>query len=341
MTASKIDWKSSQVLKVFGTTIREGTFKGSRPTNMGTITNDEPTNFTPEYIEMLFNNAKSPVPFVLSHKTGRNDAIGFAYKFGVNENKDDLKYEGFNFDKDAIRKITTEGYDYVSPEIVEEKDASGKVTNAYIKQIAFVQSPYSPMGAAIDGTQVSMEPIVFSKGTDNNTVDNTMTDENNNSTDTNGSQTETKTVVKDTVISPAPQVVTPTVDKPVVANTPSIDINVDSMRKELDDYKSKVEVLSKHNEKMLNEQYNNIVNEIKTLGVDDPASIVKGLGVEQKLEVLGKLKGTLAKTRPMTAATESTTTASQTNDKDASIDAALKSLGYSKTKYEELIKNTR
>lgn len=343
MTNPNINWKSSQILKVFGTTIREGTYNGSKPTDSGTITNDNPTTFTPEYIEMLYNNAKSPVPFVLKHKTGHNENIGFAYKFGVNDTKDDLKYEGFNFDEDAIRKITTEGFDFVSPEIVEEKDTSGKVINAYISRIAWVQSPHCPMGAAIDGTQAGMEPIVFSKGTSNDTVDINMTEQTTDEIDQGQSSTGQTAAQKliDTVMSPPePRVVTP---QPVVHNTltATSDPSLETMRQELNDYKTKVESLSKHNEKMLTDQYNTMVSEIKTLGVDDPATIVKGLNIDQKIEVLNKLKGTLVKTKPMIAQTDSSTTASNNDSKDAAIDTALASLGYRKADYEKLISNTR
>lgn len=291
---TSIKWKSAEILKVFGTTLREGTFTGGKATPTGSIEADVPTKFTPDYIAAIYDGISSHVPFVINHKVGNNAHIGYAYKFGVNDSLDDMQYQGFVFDSDAKHKIITEGYDNVSPEIVEENGVPRLVA------IAFVKNP------AISGTDVGFEATVFSQPTTNTTSGDNIVSNTPTETPTTNTDVSTSTSTQ----APAVSTVTPN----ITVNVPPTPTNTDSttaadiaaLRTQMDEYKMKYEQQAAKTEQILTGQYHALTAELKGLGIEDPSTIVHGLATEQKIAVLTKMKDSIAKNRPLAQPTPST-----------------------------------
>lgn len=321
---TSVKWKSANILKVFGSTIKKGTFTGGKATPSGVIVKDEPTNFTPSYIGKLFENIHTHVPFYVGHDTGYRQPVGYAYKFGVTDNLDDIKYNGFVFSKDAYQKITVEGYDYVSPEIREDNGIP------YLEGISFVRNP------SIDGTDVIAEPTVFSKPTSDNGVG-----EQSNMTDVTSETPTTSSNVSGQPINiymPTQQAAQPTnIQTP---STTSNDPVIADIKAQMEDYKAKFEAQSAKTEQLLTAQYHSISNELKGLGIEDPSTIVHGLPTEQKIAVLSKMKESIAKNKPIAQPTTSTTedtnvNAVATNNK--ALKEAMSELGLNGEEYQKYI----
>ena len=320
MTAN-IAWKSAEILKVYGSTLKQGTFIGGKSTNSGVITKDEPTNFTPNYIANIYENISSHIPLYIDHALGDRRPIGYAFKFGVSESLDDIKYTGFVFNQQARNKIMIEGYDYVSPEIEEVNGVP------HLQGIAFVKNP------AISGTDVSVETTVFSKPTNN--------------TDSGDGNSMSDTVVSEAVVAAPAQTTMPDVTMPDVTTTsnnaayrpytaPAVD-PIAELKAQMEEYKAKFEQQSVKTEQLLTGQYNTLLAEVKSLGVDDPSKIVHGLPTEQKIVVLAKLKDSLVKNKPMTqtspvAMTENT----EQNDNDKAFKEVIKELGLTEEQVKKL-----
>lgn len=296
-----ISWKSTEILKVTGSTLKGGIFQGSRPTENGLIVADNPTSFSPSYIAKVFESITNHIPLYIDHSVVDRRPVGYAFKFGVSSSLDDVQYTGFVFDKDAKQKIVLGGYTAVSPEI-EGDDTSPALTG-----IAFVRNP------AISDTGVSSEMTVFSTGE---------------------GMTETTEVPVDV------PVVMPVVDVPrktVPAGTITTDAILAEMKVQLDEYKSKFEAQAAKTEQLLTAQYDGVVRELKTLGYNEPGKIVQGLPLDQKISVLSKLKENDAKSRPMAKPTESQPPGDQpAESNDAAVKEVLSQMGYTMDEYKKL-----
>lgn len=308
---TSIKWKSSEILKVFGTTIREGTFTGGNVTDDGIISRGSPTTFTPSKIAKIFEHIDTHVPLYLGHSTDPNrKPIGYAYKFGVTDTLDDIKYNGFIFDKTAMNKIVAEGWDRVSPEISREDE--------YLDGIAFVMNP------AISGTDADLEQIVFSQGETNDTSMTEAVNTPETVTTTTAQNTETKPVQAE----PKVEHLTAELIKQDVPD-------ISALVKQVEDYKTKYEQAVAKTEELHTQNYNNIVAEMKDLGIENAAAIVKGLPVEQKISVLSKMKESIVTKTPLATPTESTTE-DVGSEVDQALDEVLDELGVSKEEYAKI-----
>jgi hypothetical protein len=343
---SEIQTKSVEVLKVFGTTIRAGVFTGGKAVS-GVLMQDTPTPFTPSKIAKIYENITTHVPFYIGHSLDPSRrVIGYSYKFGVNETLDDLQYEGFVFDKDAKTKIGTEGYDKVSPEFLDDECT-------ILSGIAFLPNP------AIAGTEAELEIKVFSnKGEDSN-----MTSEGNANVDTNRITPQVSNNVAYSVsttdntggtwslpsgnvyVPTVTSVGTPYVPTPSVPDTPKVDTpkipevtpEVTSVPSDIDTLRKQVESQSAKIDEMLTEKYNIVVGELKSLGVEDPGSIVRGLPVEQKNSVLSKMKDSIVKNKPLTSNTSGANISGAGKpEKEKVIDEVLGELGFDRETYKKI-----
>lgn len=348
-----LNWKSTDILKVSGSTLIKGKFTAGIPSSDGIIREGKPTDFTPEIIEMLYKNIESHVPYYLGHKLDpTRKTIGYAYKFGLPPTKDDLKHQGFVFDENAKVKITTEGHDSISPEIDFTIDQEGKVIDAHLEGMAFVPNP------AIDGTETQTALAVFSKTSEdkNMTADEYLkgkglsceeishvrklfddapaaaaTPETGTSATLNSAA---PTTTGSTGMWNAPQTTT----APATTQETKPAENIEQLRGQIDNLKSQYEQQVAKTEQLLGIQYDGIVNELKELGVDNPGEIVKGLPTENKITVLSKMKGTLIKKAPMSKAPESAAPPSSTKaTQDAAFKDALAEFGVSEEEYIKIV----
>lgn len=306
---TSVVWKSSEILKVFGTTIREGIYTGGKATSGGVITQDSPTAFTPAKIAKIYENISTHIPIYLGHSTDPSRReIGYAYKFGVTETLDDIKYNGFVFDKTAINKIVTEGYDKVSPEISPDDER--------LLAICFVPNP------AISGTEAGMEAIVFSQGdtNTNNMTDNVVTP-----------QPSAAPVAQPVVATPTPAPYQAAEPKPIVPD-------VSALVAQVEDQKAKADAAMQKLEAIQTQQYDTLVAEMKSLGVNDPSAIVRGLDTEKKIAVLSKMKENIVITKPLSETTNSPPPANDGTTVNKAVDEVLAELGVSKEEYDKIRK---
>lgn len=317
---TSIKWKSAEILKVFGTTIREGTFTGGKATSGGVITEDSPTTFTPAKIARIYENIHTHVPIYMGHSTDiTRRPVGYAYKFGVTDTLDDIKYNGFIFDPVAAQKIATEGWDKVSPEMEMTDEDSRLIA------ITFVPNP------AITGTDADMDRVVFSKET-TAPGDGKMTE--------NVPEGATEAGIK------APTTPTPTEVHTLESATAPLlktteikgkDTDYADLSAQLEDYKAKLEQQSSKTESLLNDKYEAIANDVKSLGIEDPSAIVRGLPTEQKIAVLSKMRESIAKNKPIASPTTSTTKIEdQSKSVEKALEEVLEEFGVSKEDYKKI-----
>lgn len=300
---ASVRWKSAEILKVFGTTIREGVYTGNKlDVASGNIVPDVPTEFTPERIARIYDNIKTHVPIYLGHSASPDrKPIGYAFKFGVTETLDDIKYSGFIFDRDAINKIVAGGYNKVSPELNDTADE--------LQALAFVQDP------AIKGTEAEeMELKVFN-------APETLS--------TEGVQPMTENIQQEQVQT------TTVVEKPATTTGNPVDPRIDDLAKQVEEFRTKYEQANARIESLLTQQYDTIVAEMKGLGVSDPGSIVRGLPTEQKIAVLSKMKESIVLNKPIATPTTVPSPAEKQSD---ALDDVLAELGIPKEKYLSMIK---
>lgn len=312
---TSVTWKSAEILKVFGTTIKEGTFTGSKIYPTGVKSPDSPTTFTPAKIAKIYENITTHVPIYLGHGNDiSRKPIGYAYKFGVTETLDDIKYNGFIFDSDAMRKIVTEGWDKVSPETSQD--------DTQLLALAFVPNP------AIEGTDADMEIKLFSQGDTKPTTSMTETVSSQGSENVTA---QAQTNVQQPVSTTKPETPKETIRETVIKEQAP---DVSALVSQVEEYRNKYEQAVAKNESLLTQQYDVLVGEMKSLGLTDPASIVRGLPVEQKISVLSKMKESIVTTKPLASPTSSTT--EDNSSIDSALESTLKELGVSKEEYSKI-----
>jgi hypothetical protein len=326
-----VNWKKERNLKISGSVIKQGVFRGWKSaTKDGLKAHDIPTKFTPEYIDKLYSGINGHIPVVVDHQGSGSTVVGYTYQAGITPNKDDIQIRGFVFDESAEQKIIREGYTFVSPEIVEETDAFGNVTPRLLR-ISLVKNP------AIEGTDLSIEPIVFSKGEED------MTDGQDAPPAAGAQQTEDQK--KEESFGRAKQDsqkldITFKMDKTKDDATPSPKVGND-VALEVAELKAQNAVMQKQLDKMLTERYDGIVAELARHGIEDPGKIVNGLSTDQKIAVLSKMLGTVVKQKPVAEAGDAPPDAGGAKkDTPEAISAAvaevLESCGYTLEEYKEL-----
>jgi hypothetical protein len=339
-----LKWKSTDVLKVSGSTVKKGKFTAGIPSPDGTVKEGKLTDFTPEVIRKIYGNIDSHIPYYLGHKLDpTRKIIGYAYKFGLSDGEDDLHHQGFVFDDPAKIKITTEGHDKISPEIDFTIDSNGNIIDAHLDGMAFVPNN------AIEGTDTQMAVAVFSKASEEKpmTAEEFLKDK--------GLATEDITHVKKlfedasvapsvpsdsgTDIPPAPTPASPIVDgkPPKQVESSGKNDSTEDLRSELVSMKTKYEQQVARTEQLLSMQYDGIVGELKELGVENPGEIVKGLPTESKITVLSKMKGTIIKKTPFSKAPESAAPPPSQGNIDTAFKEALSELGLNESEYNKLM----
>ncbi len=209
-------------------------------------------------------------------------------------------------------KIVTEGWDKVSPETSTD--------DTQLLALAFVPNP------AIEGTGADMEIKLFSQG------ETKPTDSMTETVSSQGSEpAQAQTSVQQPVNTTKPEATRETVRETVIKEQAA---DVSALVSQVEEFRTKYEQAVAKNESLLTQQYDVLVGEMKTLGLADPASIVRGLPVEQKISVLSKMKESIVTTKPLATPTSSTT--EDQGKIDTALDSALKELGVSKEEYSKI-----
>lgn len=308
--ADETNVKSFEALKIQGSIASKGTFKDRSGKEM---------EFTDEILDSIFSNFDRSIPFRVSHDD--DGSGGYLYKFKRNTETNKIDYEGIMFDKDRISKIKNDGFKSISPEID-----------------VFLNDDNSFNSARITAGAMTRVPGI--KGMDNNIMELKFSEEN------------VSGIPKAEVVNVAPvaEVVTPTVKveaEPKAETTPESpapppNAEFEAFKVEtqarIGEYETKitqlletVSGLQNENVTFLNNQISGVIVELKSLGIENPESIGKGLNENEKLKVYKDLKSQLAKNKSSTQAdvdiklNEKKTTSVE----DANLERAKK-LGYEK-----------
>jgi hypothetical protein len=139
--------KSFEVYQVDGMTLKPGVFTGR---------DGKPTKISEDLVEKIFGNINGPIPLYFKHNKLDDFTIkGYASKFAFDPTSKTIQYSSHLYDKQTQQEVALFDCDKVSPEIDFIGD-DDNYTNGMLKGIAFVPNP------AIDGTRVSVTPMVFS-----------------------------------------------------------------------------------------------------------------------------------------------------------------------------------
>lgn len=140
--------KNFEVYQVEGMTLKPGVFTGR---------DGRPTKIDEMLVERVFENIDGPVPLYFKHDKSLDWVVkGYASKFAFNKETKQISYVSHLYDAETQKQVAIFNNDKVSPEIDFEGEENA-YTNAWLKGIAFVPN------AAIDGTDVRVTPMMFSK----------------------------------------------------------------------------------------------------------------------------------------------------------------------------------
>jgi hypothetical protein len=113
--------------------------------------------------------------------------------------------------------------------------------------------------------------------------------------------------------------------------------DVSALVTQVEDFRGKYEQATAKIETLMTQQYDTVVAEMKSLGVSDPGSIVRGLPTEQKIAVLSKMKESIVLNKPLASPTP-TSPADDKSEVDKALNEVLTELGVSKEEYSKISK---
>lgn len=296
--------KSFEALKIQGSIASKGTFKDRSGKEM---------EFTDEILDSIFSNFDRSIPFRVSHDD--DGSGGYLYKFKRNNETNKIDYEGIMFDKDRISKIKNDGFKSISPEIDVFLNDDDSFNSARITAGAMTRIP------GIKGMENNIMELQFSEEEKVSGIPNTEL--------TNGAPAAT-------VVAP------PEVAEPETPPAPAVNVDFEAFKAETEakigEYETKITQLletvtglQNENVTFLNNQISGVITELKSLGIENPESIGKGLNENEKLKVYKDLKTQLAKNKSSTQAVVDITLNEKktTSVEDANLERAKK-LGYEK-----------
>ena len=316
-----ITWEQAgDILKVRGVLLTTGEFVGL---------NGRPTKFTPESLLRLYENIAGNIPFKLTHLS--DEKIGYATKFGINDDCTELWYEGYVFDQRAMEKIMEMGYDGVSAEILTELSENDTVEDGVITAIAF--TPYPAVDEA--GIEEAM-PVALSKSGGENHMELKEVKE----------EFDLITKVRELLIQgEVPEEVIESIIKVLKGEAKVYPYPYPYPEPKLEEYQTKLSEaeqrikeletqLSEYSE-MINEiksnELSSLIEELKNLGFSSPESIVDNIeDIDTKIAVLQKVKEEIALTKA------SSEPAPETSTSNMIVEELAKDFGLTVDEFKEI-----
>lgn len=292
-----LNYKSHDVLKTSGSVVKVGEYQGANFDEKG---KPVPSKFGAFDIRRMHDNATEPIPiFVDLHGKGldRRELAGWCFRLGMSPDGTELVHNGFVFNPKA-QKLIASGHNQVSPEIETLKDAAGNIIDRKIEALCFV-----PDGA-IDGQELNYMVEKFS------TVDGMNGQTNAGNQDTSPAPSvDVDAIVKNTAKAVLTELMPATkamIDEAIKGQTNTQDAEI-TQQKTVDpvgqtDDKSATDIAAlkaqaaanqQITDKLLNEKYEEVVSQVKKLGIPDPSSIVAGLTKLQAIETLTNMRAKL------------------------------------------------
>jgi len=324
----KVKWqRGDDVLQVEGTLIYPGTFTGL---------DGVPTKFTEEALKDIFESIDGNIPFKLTHFSDK--IIGYATKFGWDEDQKAILFKGYIFDSDAKSKIEQDGYDHVSGEFEVELSDDGEVVGGILKAIAFVPNP------AVENAGIEeAKAVALSKGEEVKEMAERPTKE----AFFNWLEEQLKAAdVSADDIKKVMDILTKVIKVPYPYPYPSptsmegmcmeegekkfaeYEAEIEKLKKELaaaqtelettkSELESAVKALEEYKAKVVEfkeREFKALSEELKELGITEPEAIVEGISdIEQKIAILQKVKENLVLSKTEEPETVTVTSESSTD----------------------------
>lgn len=295
-----LNYKSHDVLKTSGVVVKVGEYQGANFDENG---KPIPSKFGAFDIRRMHDNATEPIPIYVDlhgKDLSKRELAGYAFRVGMSPDGTELAHNGFIFNTKA-QKLVASGHNQISPEIETMKDANGNIIDRKIEALCFVPS------GAIDGTEVNYMIEKFS------TVDGMNGQTNNADNKDTGSPTpsaaDVNAIIKDTAKAVLTELMPATkamIDEAIKGQMNTQDAEItqqqtattggqtdDKSASEIAQLKAQAAANQQVTDKLLNEKYEEIVSQVKKLGIPDPSSIVAGLPKLQAIETLTSVKANL------------------------------------------------
>lgn len=263
--------KSYEVYRVEGMTLKPGVFTGR---------DGKPTKFDEQLVRNAFDNICGPLPLYCLHdKLNSFEVKGYATKFEFDEKTNQLNYTSLLFDPDTQKKVAVFDHDKISPELDYVVSGDGQVS-CRLTGLAFVPSP------AIDGTDVSYTPMMFSKPEDDVTMGNEV------------EFAELK--IKMDNLQKEYEKLNKQHEKVVTEVTTQKEL-ITQLTTERDEAMGKVSQFEKVETDRKQASVNVLIGEIKALGFKDPEKFTGKLGLDEQISVLSGIKeGYVVNAPPLT-----------------------------------------
>lgn len=343
-----LQWKQHDVFKTAGSVVKVGKWQGANYDEMG---NPIPSEFTLADIRKIHDNATEPIPiYVDLHGKGldRRKPVGYAFRLGLSEDGTELAHNGFVFDIGAQRMISM-GHDKVSPEITTVKDAKGNIVDRKLDGLCFV-----PHGAISDNElDIMVEKFSTPEGMagDANAPNAGTPGNPTPALDINAivaaavkAATEASAVNTQKLIDEAVLKVGQNTQKPAeIPKQPEVippaTTQNDSMNADLANMKTQFAAQQAVTDKLLNEKYEELVSQVKNLGIPDPSSIVSGLPKMQAIETLTGMKANLIQNASLSGVPRGLSGQNPGQNSEAqNYNECMHELGFNNPKYHAMFK---
>lgn len=271
---------AGEVIQVTGTLLCPGTFTGL---------DGEPVTFDKDAISDIKEHIEGNVPLKVTHFSDK--IVGYATHFSYDEESGELKFKGYVFDPEAIRKITQDGYDHISGEFDLDVTDGNVVVGGVLKAIAFVTNPAVPSANVEEA-----KPVALSRGDGMSGQDRPSKDEFLGFIE--GRLVEAGVpkdvvqkvmdVLKEVIKVPYPYPYPAPKAEELEAKLAEKDKEIERLTAELEQYRAKFTELKE-------QEFKALAEELKNMGIKEPEAIVEGIeDVEQRIAILQRVKENVA-----------------------------------------------
>lgn len=342
-----LNYKSHDVLKTSGSVVKVGEYQGA---NFDKVTGKPvPSKFGVFDIRRMHDNATEPIPiFVDLHGKGlnRRELAGWCFRLGMSPDGTELVHNGFVFNPKA-QKLIASGHNQVSPEIETYKDKAGNIVDRKIEALCFV-----PNGA-IDGQELNYMVEKFSTVEGMNGQTNTGTQDAGT---TPPATVDAEAIVKNTAKAVLAELMPATkamIDEAIKGQTNTQDAEVtqqnatppagqtdDKSAAEIAQLKAQAAANQQVTDKLLNEKYEEVVAQVKKLGIPDPSSIVAGLPKLQAIETLTSVRANLLQNASLNGVPQGLSNQGMAGQKTEQqmFDECMSDLGFNSDHYRNMFK---
>ena len=339
-----LNYKAHDVLKTSGAVVKIGEYQGANFDENGKPVSSK---FGGRDIKWMHDNATEPIPiYVDLHGQGltNRELAGYCFRLGMNSDGTELAHNGFVFSSEAQKRIAS-GYNQISPEITTMKDANGNIVDRRIDSICFV--PSGAMGNELNYMVEKFSTIEGMAGQTNGATGATPTvDVNAIASAAAKAAIEamtpiTKAMIDEAVLKVGQNTQNPAEISQPAGQTPPSTADIDpKFKAEFEQLKIQAAAQQQFADKLINEKYDDIVAQVKKLGIPDPSGIVAGLSKSQAIEALSSVKANLIQTATLNGVPSGLGSQGMGQQKSEAqaFDECMVDLGFNSEHYREMFK---